>query len=157
MQIALEGKGEGFRRLRERLFTLVEILTDRVADAANASESAADTAKETTHDAIELATDVLKRSIIDRPKLTNDNLAADIVVKFADAKLKDAQADAIVREQRRADQAHQMDMLERMLRVLPLAHGSQFRRIGNDGHLLLGVDPREIGEPLLDDPEPEGE
>ena len=158
LRFAITGKGEEWARLQQRIFDIVDVIAQRIQDATDANPNTVQESADTMKDLTTLAAS-WARAKIERPSLENDKLKAEIASEFAEAKKRWAEAMKLEAETRQIDVevcnqqlVSALDNLERLLKIAKLMSNITFKRIGNDGHLLIGPKAEQLGQPDPDAP-----
>lgn len=155
-RFAITGDGPEWGHLQHKIFALIDNIVDRLDDVDgldhNTLQEAGDVMKDLTSLAAKWA-----RAKVERSSLENDKIRSAIALDFAEATKRYAEARrsnaGTIRDYAEADKLRsealvaKMDALERMLNIVNMIAHSQFRMVGNDGHLLIGPRPQQLGEP----------
>ena len=152
LRVAITGKGEEWGRLQEKIYSIVDVIAQRIQDHTSADAAKVEGSAEALKDLSTLAAN-WARAKIERPSLENEKLKAEIASEFAEAKKRWAEAIKIEAETRQIDSSTNnqelvasLDNLERLLRIAKMMSHVTFARVDGDGHLLIGPTPSQLGE-----------
>lgn len=153
IRFAIAGQSEAWIRLQDKIFGIIDTIADRIQEISGANPEMVESSASAMKDLSSLATDWAKAKI-ERPSLENSKLRAEIAKEFAEAKKNWAEAKKAEAETRKIISETQtqgllaaMDNIEKLLRLQSLMSNITFDRQGNDGHLLIGPSPEQLGLP----------
>lgn len=153
VRFAVTGRGEEWGRLQERIFVIVDSIVARVQASTDIAPDTANASAEIMKDLSAIAAK-WARAKVERPSLENEKLRAEIASEFAEAKRRHAEALKAEAEARKIDMETKtaslvgmLDLLERLLKLTGSMAHITFQQVGQDGHLLIGPRPEQLGPP----------
>ena len=156
IRFSVSGKGPEWGRLQEKIFSIVDVIAERIQQSSSIDQESVDASAEAFKDLSAIATN-WARAKIERPSLENEKLKAEIASEFAEAKKRWAEALKLEAETRQIESSTNnqllvaaLDNLERLMRIAKQMSHITFERLDGDGHLLIGPTPEQLGEPKGD-------
>lgn len=151
IRLGVVGGAEEWTRLQGKLFAALEGVVQKVQEWGDRTpgEGEDDPYAEAVRDIAALAAN-WARAKVEKPSLENAKLRAEIVSEFAEAKRRLAETEKLRSETRQAEMTLALDNLERLLKFAEIVGRLQIARVGPDVHLVVGPDPKALGQPSGD-------
>jgi len=154
IRFCITGSDEAWKRLQGRIYGLINVIADRIEGEGNAESAHVESVREATQDVVRIAAEWV-RAKVEKPTLENNQIRAEIAAKFAEAKRTLAEEGKLLAETRAIELENEnkqlvwkLDNLERLLRLLSVVAHVTYAEEGNNGHLVIGPAPRQIGGPV---------